>query len=43
MHIAQIKQEGELRGHVDCVMNLVWHPTHPDKLASIAQQEKSVR
>ena len=23
--------------------NLAWHPTHPDKLASIAGQEKSVR
>ena len=39
----QIKQEAELRGHTDGVTNLAWHPVHPDKLASIAGQEKSVR
>ncbi|PSC71110.1 THO complex subunit 3 [Micractinium conductrix] len=38
-----IKQEAELRGHSDTVTNLSWHPTHPDKLASIAGAEKSVR
>lgn len=37
------KQEAELRGHGDGVTNLSWHPTHPDKLASIAGAEKSVR
>lgn len=39
----QIRQEGELRGHADGVTNLAWHPSHPDKLASIAGSEKSVR
>lgn len=39
----QIKQEAELRGHTEGVTNLAWHPVHPDKLASIAGQEKSVR
>ncbi|EFN50708.1 hypothetical protein CHLNCDRAFT_142586 [Chlorella variabilis] len=38
-----LKQESELRGHNDGVTYLKWHPTHPDKLASIAGQEKSVR
>lgn len=41
--VLQIKQEAELRGHSDTVTNLSWHPTHPDKLASIAGAEKSVR
>lgn len=39
----QIKQEGELRGHSDGVTNVAWHPSHADKLASIAGAEKSVR
>ena len=41
--LLQIKQEAELRGHTEGVTNLAWHPVHPDKLASIAGQEKSVR
>ena len=41
--LLQIKQEAELRGHTESVTNLTWHPTHPDKLASMAQPEKSVR
>lgn len=39
----QHKSEAELRGHSEGVTNLAWHPTHPDKLASIAGPEKSVR
>ncbi len=39
----QHKGEAELRGHSEGVTNLAWHPTHPDKLASIAGPEKSVR
>ncbi|KAL4458683.1 hypothetical protein ABPG75_013548 [Micractinium tetrahymenae] len=37
------KSEAELRGHSEGVTNLAWHPAHPDKLASIAGSEKSVR
>jgi THO complex subunit 3 len=40
---AQIKQEAELRGHGDGVTNLTWHPSHPDKLATIAGSERTVR
>ena len=39
----QFKQEAELRGHQDAVTNMAWHPSHPDRLASISQPEKSVR
>lgn len=42
-NIAQTRQEAELRGHTESVMYMRWHPTHPDKLASISQQEKNVR
>ncbi|KFM28981.1 THO complex subunit 3 [Auxenochlorella protothecoides] len=38
------KQEMEMRGHQDAVSRLAWHPTHPDKLASLGQlTEQSVR
>lgn len=37
------RQECELRGHQDGVTNLAWHPSHNERLASIAQPEKSVR
>ncbi len=39
----QVKNEAELRGHSDGVTNVSWHPSHPDKLASIAGAEKSMR
>lgn len=33
-----------MRGHQDAVSRLAWHPTHPDKLASLGQlTEQSVR
>lgn len=39
----QMRQEAELRGHTDAVVYMRWHPSHADKLASTASQEKSVR
>lgn len=39
----QVKNEAELRGHSDGVTNVSWHPSHPDKLASIAGSEKNMR
>ena len=38
-----VRQDQELTGHAEGVTNLEWHPTHPDRLASIAQQERSLR
>lgn len=38
-----VKNEAELRGHSDGVTNVSWHPSHPDKLASIAGSEKNMR
>ena len=39
----QCSTECELRGPSDTVTSLQWHPSHADKLASISQQDKSVR
>lgn len=41
--LPQVRNEAELRGHSDGVTNVLWHPSHPDKLASIAGSEKSMR
>jgi hypothetical protein len=38
------KQEQELRGHADNVAGVYWHPTSPEKLASVGlNSEKSIR
>lgn len=37
----QLRQDTELRGHQEAVSRLAWHPTHPDRLASLGQMSES--
>lgn len=39
----QFAHEIDLKGISDTVTSLQWHPHHPDKLASVMQQDKNVR
>lgn len=39
--VVQLRQETELRGHQEAVSRLAWHPTHPDRLASLGQMSES--
>lgn len=35
----QSKYDAELRGHADAVIYMRWHPSHPDKLATISGEK----